>query len=103
MRAVLLAAVLATGCATVPPPAAPPPAPAAPVEHTASRLLASLARLLALDAGGLASEIARRRAEVAAAPGDLERVEAAMAAAMAPAPADDLVLALVAPGLAAGP
>ncbi|MCW5592235.1 MAG: response regulator [Burkholderiales bacterium] len=44
-----------------------------------------------------------RRAEVAAAPGDLARVEAAMAAAMAPAPDDDLVLALVAPVLAAFP
>lgn len=103
MRALLLTAVLAAGCATVPPPAAPPPAPAAPVAHTADRLLASLARLLALDAGGLAAEIARRRAEVAAAPGDLGRVEAAMAAAMAPAPDDDLVLALVAPVLAAFP
>jgi hypothetical protein len=85
----------------VAPPAAP--AQAAPAAHTADRLLASLARLLALDESGLHAEIARRRADLASAPGNFARVEAAMAVAMAPAPDDEQVLALVGPVLAAFP
>ena len=106
MRAALVLAALAAGCAMAPPapvPAAKAPVQAAPAAHTADRLLASLARLLAMDESALNAEISRRRADLAANPGDLARVEAAMAVAMAPAPDDDLVAALVAPVLAEFP
>ena len=106
MRAALLLAALAAGCAVSPPaPVSPGKAPvqAAPEVHTADRLLASLARLLAMDESGLNAEIARRRDELAANPGNLARVEAAMAAAMAASPDDEQVVALVAPVLAAFP
>jgi len=86
-----------------PVPAAKAPVQAAPAAHTADRLLASLARLLALDEAGLNAEIARRRAELATNPGHQARVETALAVAMAPAPDDELVAALVAPVLAAFP
>lgn len=106
MRAALALAALAAGCAMSPPapvPAAKAPVQAAPAAHTADRLLASLARLLALDEAGLNAEIARRRAELATNPGHQARVETALAVAMAPAPDDELVAALVAPVLAAFP
>jgi hypothetical protein len=106
VRAALALVALAAGCAMAPPaPVSPGEAPvrAAPAAHTADRLLASLARLLAMDESGLNAEIARRRDELDANPGDLARVEAAMAAAMAPSPDDELVSALVAPVLAAFP
>jgi hypothetical protein len=106
MRAALFLAALAAGCAMAPPAPAPvarAPVQAAPAAHTADRLLASLARLLALDESGLNAEIARRRADLVANPGNLARVEAAMAVAMAPAPDDEQVEELVAPVLAAFP
>ena len=106
MRAALALAALAAGCAMSPPapvPAAKAPVQAAPAAHTADRLLASLARLLALDEAGLNAEIARRRDELASNPGNLARVEAAMATAMAASPDDEQVVALVAPVLAAFP
>lgn len=106
MRAALLLAALAAGCAASPPATVSPvtaPVQAAPAVHTADRLLASLARLLAMDESGLNAEIARRRDELAANPGNLARVEAAMAAAMAASPDDEQVVALVAPVLAAFP
>ncbi len=106
MRAALVLAALAAGCALAPPapvPVAKAPEQVAPAAHTADRLLASLARLLAMDESALNAEISRRRADLAGDPGDLARVEAAMAVAMAPAPDDEQVAALVAPVLARFP
>jgi hypothetical protein len=101
--AVALAALLA-GCALAPPPApAPVVLPAAPAPGTAERLLGSLARLLAMDEITLAAEIARTREAAERAPGDLARVEAAMAQAMAATPDEAQILALVTPVLAAYP
>ena len=106
MRAALAVFALAAGCSMAPPaPVAPESVPveSASAANTAERLLASLARILALDESGLAAEIAKRQGALAASPSHLALVEAAMAIAMAPAPDDEQVLALVAPVLAAFP
>ena len=97
--ALLLAATIVAGCATVE--SALPPSlrisGAEPAPTTGTELVAYLARLRGMNERGLATEVSRQRELSRGAPSDLSQVKIAIALSLVPQADEGEILALVEP------